>query len=143
MSDRADIDSPLRDTDPLLWNALRAAHLFKIIDISVLENEAGRAEALMAGKRLAKFIRREHPADDDEPFTMEWVGTVGGKSDGSGDWFFIRDEETFATVRFTHDYDWNIYAEIGTDDPLQVEMKTRSDLRRLCKGLKIELKEKA
>lgn len=47
-----------------------------------------------------------------------------------------------AYIRFTHDYDWNIYAEIGGDEPLQVEMKTRGDLRRLCKGLKIELKEK-
>lgn len=142
MIDRADIDSPLRDTDPLLWNALRAAHLFDSIDISVLENEAGRAEALMAGKRLAKFIQREHPADDDEPMTTKWIDSLGGRmySKVAADYF---DHDTGIKIEFTGNIELGIIlASLDRGDTV-IEMKTRGDFRRLCKGLKIELKEKA
>lgn len=85
--------------------------------------------------RLARIIRNatllaeEHHADNDEPVTHEWLDSLFGV------------EEYICTEQ--GDYCNEVITWIETIGNVLIPMpKTRGDLRRLCKVLKIELKEK-
>lgn len=86
----------------------------------------------------------EHPSDDDEPISEEWLLTVGGEHgyDGLMIDFFGPDDITMS-----------VFLPDGANDTCHVGMgrksngvpldhiKTRGDVRRLCAALGIELKE--
>lgn len=81
-----------------------------------------------AGVMLAKAYLTEHLLDDDEPVTEEWLETIGfdhGYLDA--DYWVIECRKLALRL--------NSY-------PVK-ENPTRGDVRRLCKALGIELKEKS
>ena len=91
----------------------------------------------------------EHPADDEEPISEEWLHWVGGNYKYDADdeiedcsfigWSTNRGIQIGPSVALYVD-DWNLMLD-GTAVP-GVHLKTRGDVRRLCRALGIELKEK-
>ncbi|WP_040891705.1 hypothetical protein [Zavarzinella formosa] len=108
-----------------------AAHRVRTGDYSGIQGINDRS--LMPGidlRLLALAWLADHPADDDEPATSEWLQAVGLVSEGGESVdieaalqrFFARPEE----------------AKDG--DPIN---RTRGELRRLMKALSIPIKESA
>lgn len=82
---------------------------------------------------LARAYLAEHPADDGEAVTAEWLEVVG-LSDA------IELPEQFG-IQFYPDGYAGLWYYYGPGKDLRIECKTRGDVRRLCKALGIELKE--
>ena len=92
----------------------------------------------------------EHPEDEDEPVTKEFVRHVGtGKRDDKECVIRQLTESQHLSVQILWESDWTkklwrcvvrIYGK-GIGDSGLVECKTCGDVRRLCKALGIELKE--
>ena len=82
----------------------------------------------------------EHPADDDEPVTEEWLRSVGFcdteymSSLENGPLEYVLEEEVY----FPENWILN-----GGDPPESMSIKTRGDVRRLCRALGIQLNEPA
>lgn len=80
---------------------------------------------------LANAYVAEHPADDDEPITVEWLCVMGWE---------LTDTRLELGPLSWHGFDntMRIDCDILTSLP---HITTRGDVRRLCKVLGIELKE--
>jgi hypothetical protein len=87
------------------------------------------------------------PADDGEPISRDWAGSVGGVPDeGSGrSLLFFRDEmnDSLAFDLFPRGDGWGVTMYSGGAKVCfwPRPMVTRGDLRRLCAALGVELKE--
>lgn len=117
------------------------------VDIATATNELRRdladyAKIDGATDRLARIIRNatlladaylaEHPADNDEPVTGDWLDSLFGVEEYIEEYICTEQDGNFDEV-----ITW-----IETIGNVLIPMpKTRGDFRRLCKGLKIELKE--
>lgn len=90
---------------------------------------------------IVKAYLAEHPADDDEPVTAEWLVCVSQKHIKLEFFVIGKTEELNVYVCASCDAT-SFYADIVQDcDSVSIPLRTRGDLRRLCKGLKIALKE--
>lgn len=94
--------------------------------------------------KLALAYLEEHPADDDEPVTEDWLRTIceyEPSEDGGG--LMITDEMMNLAINFVGSSDPNIWsAQIGEQgDCWPHDLHTRGCVRRLCKALGIPLKE--
>lgn len=103
----------------------------------------------------AELALAEHPADDGEPITKEWLKSLGFSDSGYS--FIITGEKDYgedvARFRLACNGDdwtdgncsWEFHLRsIELEEQggmLPCEPKTRGDLRRLCRALGIELKE--
>lgn len=98
---------------------------------------------------LARAYLAEHPADDAEPVTAEWLRSVGfcrEMQPASSNNLTIRHGSAIVTRWMNSDNvpRWSVrmYADETPDwVPPCIQPKTRGDVRRLCKALGIELKE--
>lgn len=84
----------------------------------------------------------EHPADDDEPVTEEWLRSVfGGKPTGVIGWnfsvYFYATQSPELIYEYGQEADY-FYQYGNASLP---ECKTRGDVRRLCMDLGIQLNE--
>lgn len=112
---------------------------------------------------LANAHLTEHPADDDEPVTEEWLRSIGFK-----DWPEDNDDKHLFSlfIRANEEIGWECRLAYQTNGFYAVRMcdvdvhlgvaesvelldsrnktvkVTRGDVRRLCAALKIELKER-
>ena len=79
----------------------------------------------------------EHPADDDEPVTEEWLLSVG----------FVHDATHVVLRNWGPQRNGNIQAypngKWWLNGTAMIQMKTRGQVRRLCAALGIGLKEAA
>lgn len=89
----------------------------------------------------------EHPADDETPIDREWLARLGCKRDdwGSGTTdFTIPSDGVQLDIRVWADeacgIDGIAYNQNDTGN-VQVDVKTRGDVRRLCDAVGIKLKE--
>ena len=91
-------------------------------------------------RKLVDAFMAEHPADDDETVTEEWLGRVGG----------VKSSEYAKAFRRAGSDD--LYFFYAGRNPFQSGLtrffkmpvvETRGDVRRLCVALGIELKEPA
>lgn len=82
---------------------------------------------------LAEAYLAEHPADDDEPLSQEWLSSVSRGVFGK-----------VAFVSYELLDDASVWRMLGDDRGwyLFTSVKTRGDVRRLCRALGIELKGK-
>lgn len=88
-----------------------------------------------AADEVAKAYLSEHPDDDDRPITPEWIDRYRV----SDVLYLIEKKDDLCLYVQVN----GIYAEIEQyGDSVRIPISTRGDLRRLCKVLKIELKEK-
>lgn len=95
---------------------------------------------LADGFLLARAYLADNPDDDDEPVTMEWWKSL------NNDTRFLC-QDTY-TLQLKDDLIFVMEAEVGLEDcvtfPIPMShVRTRGDVRRLCKALGIELKEKS
>ena len=85
---------------------------------------------------LANAYLAEHPADDAEPMTLEWVGEVTGELlceiGGDSSRAFVN-----AGGILTIHRDGRVFIQLKIVKPV----KTRGDVRRLCAALGVELNE--
>jgi len=89
---------------------------------------------------LANAYLAEHPADDEEPISEEWLHSVGFEDDRAG-------TPTAGALHIRHaplpkmdsDEEYPAHACVRSF-PIPVP-KTRGDVRRLCRALGIALKE--
>lgn len=95
-------------------------------------------------KTFIDMVLAEHPADDDEAVTEEWLESVGFKHR------VLRSEFGYECMsiylKIDNDDQWFFGTDYGHEFDAEVMLKTpatRGDLRRLCKALGIELKEAA
>lgn len=92
--------------------------------------------------KLEKVLA-EHLVDDDEPFTEEWLESVGFRYSANDCWLQIGNDDEDCVVEFLLDD----AAATGICHCMILEsdcghhIKTRGDVRRLCAALGIELKE--
>jgi hypothetical protein len=99
-----------------------------------------------AGVRLAKAYLAEHPVDEDEPVTREWLLSVGFREigaeckqmviclgPGACNWLSI-DEDGYVSVQADGAGQGRL--AIGS-----LKARTRSDVRRLCAALGISVKD--
>jgi hypothetical protein len=106
-----------------------------------------KTSAWKALKLLADAWLAEHPVDDDEPVTEEWLLSVGFSKKNSA-WAsigfddeiyerYLGIEEDFSLALGEHDF-------LGLNAiyvPFPGAAKTRGDVRRLCKALGVPLKQ--
>jgi hypothetical protein len=93
------------------------------------------ASAQRGHAALAEQLQAKHPADSELPISEEWIRAVGF------DWFYARLRLHFSSGIYVATLSpWLATWELGgkTIPPLN----TRGDVRRLCRALGIELKEK-
>jgi len=86
-------------------------------------------------RALAAAYLAEHPADDGEPITEEWLRSVGFKVSPDFEFLFIEAGLRPGTIEFDPDIGWIIFGSKATR-----LLETRGDVRRLCAALGIELK---
>lgn len=77
----------------------------------------------------AQIALREHPADDDEKVTAEWLDVLGFEY-GNLSGLYIRNPRWSR-----HETPTNVFTKVVPHP------ETRGDVRRLCRALGIELKE--
>lgn len=116
---------------------LRAAAINRAIEIVSATEWSGDLRVNMnrvigAGRVLAKAYLAEHPADDDEPVTAEWLESIGANSD-DGLFFTGHDAVDFELTEF--EGTWHV--DVGWRTICLVE--TRGDVRRLLAALGIEV----
>ncbi len=107
---------------------LEAARDIMARSASILEKHA--TPLLVNGVKLAKGYLAEHPEDDEEIITVDWLESVGFEhSETYGGCLKIR-VLRMQTINST----WHIGNVFLGDKP------TRGHVRRLCSGIGIELK---
>ena len=89
-----------------------------------------------AAGRLAKAYLADHPADDDEPVTEEWLCSVGAKKDDVSV-FFPSPIQGVPAIEFSKEQAWLTNEDYAG---VEIKLKTRGDVRRLCAALGIEMK---
>lgn len=100
---------------------------------------------------IAKAYLAEHPSDDGELVTEEWLKVAGGKHQMSGVYSFFgsqSDDENLVWVDVRPDNgatSLTLVPPKGEGNELRVWLgkKTRLDVRLLCSALGIQLNEKA
>ena len=98
-----------------------------------------------AGYLLAKAWIAEHPADDDLCVTREWLQMVGWKKEeGQPNKWNIARHDAMAIGLWIVDDGWKamLIHNAVAQSCIVRGLKTRGDVRSLCKSLNIELKEK-
>lgn len=113
-------------------------------EVSAFADPVSVDKCLKDQQRVVGAYLAEHPADDDEPITEEWIATTSlykclsgtnyhlGCGEGSGMclfWYLVED--------FGKGPGW--YLE---ECPLPIQPKTRGDLRRLCAVINIDLRKR-
>lgn len=77
----------------------------------------------------------EHPADENEPVTEDWLRSVGFRASPDFEFLFMEAGLRPGTIEFDPDIGWIIFGSKATR-----LLETRGQLRRLCAALGIELK---
>lgn len=92
------------------------------------DNEDGRLQSLCDHAILADAYLAEHPADESLDVDEDWLVQIGFQPDASG-------------ALWIGDYRlcWFGRGFFGFDG-VEVESKTRGDVRRLCRALGVEVK---
>lgn len=86
-------------------------------------------------KTLMEIALREHPADDDEPVTEEWLISLRWAPEGYAAFTcLVLRHERHVLEWFTEDESLWLNERCVHDNP------TRGDVRRLCAALGVELK---
>jgi len=85
--------------------------------------------------KLCVAYLSSHPADSDTPIDEEWLRSVGWNNLNAPHYWRFIGNDGFDVVKWTGG--WNFRMHDGFN------CKTRSDVRRLCAALGIELKEPA
>ncbi len=125
-------------SDGLMEAAEKACEFADVFEdfTPLVDNAASVAEWWMHFKRLARAWREEYPEDDDEPITPEWLCSIG----------WIAGTPT-ALTKSTHvcsasggDMKWGPFGCFLGITKLS-GIKTRGDVRRLCRMMGVELKE--
>lgn len=114
--------------------ALRAAAELASELLEEHPDHGGRCEFCCAAKVVNAWLA-EHPSDDDEPVTEEWLREIGFTYDDEWGATYIYGYKTFPL--------WyeDLCGEWGWGEAELPSPKTRGDVRRLCRALGIELKE--
>lgn len=106
--------------------------------------DSGRPDMLIniGVRQLAEAYLAEHPEDDDVELSDEWLDSCKGLARDGCEWSAWGPDSNYLFV-ITHDLDHSYGVNLvdGEDDINLRTVKTRGDVRRLCRGLKIELKE--
>lgn len=131
--------------DRSMWKVEdKGDYAFCVIDangkyVSGLENFFGR-ERSVADQivREHNAYLAEHPADDEEPVTEDWLRAVGSKPI-PGVSFHAFDLGLFVQVGVRPDGSLCIHADRFTAT-LKMAICTRGDVRRLCAALGVPLK---
>jgi hypothetical protein len=118
-------------------------------DYSALKTVNDRClQPLADAEFLADAYLTEHPADDNEPLTGEWLESLGAKSShwatGTCDYSIPSDGIEVDVRIWSQAVDTDpeaIISNAGHNDNVQIQVKTRADVRLLCRALRIELKE--
>lgn len=88
-------------------------------------------------RELCRFYLREHPSDDSEPVTEEWLRAVGFRlMSGWPVWFFRESIEI--RIRSEHDSEANPAPFLRIAGQ-RIFNPTRGDVRRLCAALGVAL----
>lgn len=87
--------------------------------------------------RVARACLAEHPADDDEPVTAEWLESIGFYRDGThpDDPFTCRESALYLSPKYDDETTWVVFVEVYEIG----NIKTRGDVRRLLTALGIEV----
>lgn len=95
--------------------------------------------------KLANAYLREHPADDAEPVTEEWMNSLACEDSVSGLWYYFAvDASTSLIIAMASNRNWaSVEDDASTDGVFLRDISTRGDVRRLCWALGIELKEQS
>lgn len=126
-------------------------------DLAHYQGPTGDDANMRAAIMLARYVRAEHPADDEAGITEGWLREVGGKDKtyqgdtvlafraqpgpiGDTQWIELADETNgmFYFCRWSPMYD-----EGTPPDRVELLAGTRGAFRRLCQCLGIPLNEKA
>ena len=83
----------------------------------------------------------EHPADDDDPLTAEWLTTAGGQVGEDGRWWFYGGGRDVALTYHDNRECGDVYRLATCGGLPRAEVSTRGQLRRLCDSLGMKLKE--
>lgn len=101
-----------------------------------------------AGKQIAYYVDQflnliiaDHPADDDEPITAEWLESVGFVyhdlgSDSPYEWY----QHPSRLILWDFNEEYWICNQLDQGS-VRMDFKTRGQVRLLCRALGIELKE--
>lgn len=93
--------------------------------------------------KVADLALAEHPADDDDTGVIPWLKSVGiVKTDHPSKWTAHREDALSIGLWFVED-GWKamlLHSENAASCIVR-GLKTRGDLRRLCRALGVELKE--
>lgn len=86
---------------------------------------------------LAEAYLAEHPADDGEPVTAEWLESIGFYRDGvhPDDPFTCRESSIYLSPKYDDEKLWVVFVEVYELG----KSKTRGDVRRLLAALGIEV----
>lgn len=94
-------------------------------------------------RKLARDYLAEHRADDDEPVSVEWLGTCRNVAQNDSTELAVvcpeKRYEFIITLNFDGSFSVNLVD--GDSDVHLGDFNTRGDVRRLAKGLKIDLGE--
>jgi len=80
---------------------------------------------------------REHPADNDELITEEWIKSLGWKAEGSSEY------ACYSWRHERHLIEWFVDdMSLWLNTSCIIDNATRGDVRRLCVALRYEIKAK-
>ena len=85
-------------------------------------------------RTLGEAYLAEHPSDDDEPVTEEWLHSIAVMG---SDCYEIGHVEFV----FEPECGWTAFAEVNGHSAWLLDTKTRGQVRLLCRALNIDLKE--
>lgn len=95
--------------------------------------------------KLACAYLAEHPADEDEPVTSEWIRSVAAVYWEAGKESYWPGHELRFSEKIGDNpggfYIWNEGPHSHSQKPSYMPIKTRGQVRLLCRALGIELKE--
>ena len=110
-------------------------------------NREGLRYGLAGVIALAVIVRAaakwgvEHPLDDGEPLTAEWLTTAGGQVCEDGDWWFYGGGGDVVLSYHDNRECGDVYRLATCGGLPRVEVSSRGQLRRLCDSLGMKLKE--
>lgn len=89
---------------------------------------------------LAKAWLAEHPDDEGEPITPEWLLSAGAIRWKTNSFAFLSRGLRLRMFFREHYERWVVFADQDESDVVLGNPKTRGDIRRLCKALEVECK---
>jgi hypothetical protein len=94
-------------------------------------------------KLLAEAWLAEHPEDDDEEPSEEWLEKVGFKEDDTdtGKFMWINNHKSGNKFDLQYWYEVDCWMIADADNEIEVYLATRGDVRRLARALLVELGE--